>query len=102
MLETEDQSGVTVLRLRHGKVNALDTELLRAITAAMQGLDPAAAAVITGAGSAFSAGVDLKRVVDGGQAFLQLGARGVHVLSLRQHDRQARLSVPGQPPIGPG
>jgi enoyl-CoA hydratase len=71
MLETEDRSGVTVLRLRHGKVNALDTELLRAITAAMQDLDPAAAVVITGHGSAFSAGVDLKRIVDGGQAYVR-------------------------------
>src|ERR1700722_16370334 len=70
MLETEDRSGATVLRLKHGKVNALDTELLRAITAAMQDLDPAAAAVITGHGSAFSAGVDLKRIVDGGRAYL--------------------------------
>ena len=32
MLETEDRSGVTVLRLQHGKVNALDLELLREIT----------------------------------------------------------------------
>ena len=67
MLETEDRSGVTVLRLKHGKVNALDTELLRAITAAFQDLDPAAAVVLTGHGSAFSAGVDLKRIVDGGE-----------------------------------
>jgi len=71
MLETEDRSGVTVLRLRHGKVNALDTELLRAITATMRDLDPAAAAVITGHGTAFSAGVDLKRIVDGGQAYVR-------------------------------
>ncbi|HEY5396671.1 MAG TPA: enoyl-CoA hydratase/isomerase family protein [Trebonia sp.] len=71
MLETEDRSGVTVLRLQHGKVNALDTELLRAITRAMQGLNPAAAVVITGAGSAFSAGVDLKRIADGGQAYVR-------------------------------
>jgi enoyl-CoA hydratase len=71
MLETEDRSGVTVLRLRHGKVNALDTELLRAITQAMKNLDPAGAVVITGAGSAFSAGVDLKRIVDGGQAYVR-------------------------------
>src|SRR3984957_18620587 len=67
MLETEDRSGVTVLRLQHGKVNALDTELLRAITAAMGDLDPASAVVITGAGSAFSAGVHLRRIFDGGQ-----------------------------------
>jgi enoyl-CoA hydratase len=71
MLETEDRSGVTVLRLKHGKVNALDSELLHAITAAMRDLDPASAVVITGAGSAFSAGVDLKRIVDGGQAYVR-------------------------------
>jgi enoyl-CoA hydratase len=71
MLETEDRSGVTVLRLQHGKVNALDTELLRAITAAMRDLDPASAVVITGHGSAFSAGVDLKRIVDGGQPYVR-------------------------------
>jgi enoyl-CoA hydratase len=34
MLDVEQRSGVTVIRLRHGKVNALDLELLRAITAA--------------------------------------------------------------------
>ena len=71
MLETEARSGVTVLRLKHGKVNALDTELLRAITAAIGDLEPAAAVVITGHGSAFSAGVDLKRIVDGGQAYVR-------------------------------
>jgi enoyl-CoA hydratase len=71
MLETEDRSGVTVLRLKHGKVNALDTELLRAITAAIGDLEPAAAVVITGHGSAFSAGVDLKRIVDGGQPYVR-------------------------------
>ena len=71
MLETEDRSGVTVLRLKHGKVNALDTELLRAITAAFQDLDPTAAVVLTGHGSAFSAGVDLKRIVDGGQPYVR-------------------------------
>jgi enoyl-CoA hydratase len=71
VLETEDRSGVTVLRLKHGKVNAFDIELLRAITAAMRDLDPAAAVVITGHGSAFSAGVDLKRIADGGEAYVR-------------------------------
>src|ERR1700735_4566733 len=71
MLETEDRSGATVLRLKHGKVNALDTDLLRATTAATQALAPAAAVVTTGHGSAFSAGVDLKRIVDGGQSYVR-------------------------------
>ena len=34
MLDIEDRSEVTVVRFRHGKVNALDLELLKAITAA--------------------------------------------------------------------
>ena len=34
MLDVEQRSGVAVVRLRHGKVNALDLELLQAITAA--------------------------------------------------------------------
>jgi enoyl-CoA hydratase/carnithine racemase len=71
MLDVEHRSGVTVLRLRNGKVNALDLELLRAITAALAKVDERAAVVITGTGTAFSAGVDLHRVVAGGPSYLQ-------------------------------
>jgi enoyl-CoA hydratase len=63
MLDIEQHSGVSVLRLRHGKVNALDLELLHAITAALGEVDERAAVVITGTGTAFCAGVDLRRVV---------------------------------------
>ena len=51
MLEVEQSSGVTLVRFRHGKVNALDLELLRALTAVMRDLDPAGAAVLTGSGN---------------------------------------------------
>ena len=71
LLDVEQRSGVTVLRLRHGKVNALDVDLLRAITVAMREAPPDAAVVITGAGNAFSAGVDLKRIVDGGHSYVR-------------------------------
>ena len=71
MLDVEQRSGVTVLRLRHGKVNALDVDLLRAITVAMREAPPDAAVVITGAGTAFSAGVDLKRIVDSGPLYVR-------------------------------
>ena len=71
MLDVEQRSGVTVVSLRHGKVNALDLELLRALTAAMRDLDGNGAVVITGAGSAFSAGVDLNRIVAGGKPYVQ-------------------------------
>ena len=72
MIEHENVGGVAVLRLAHGKVNALDVELLDAITAAFTDAaeDPdARAVVITGAGRAFSAGVDLFRVLDGGSTY---------------------------------
>jgi enoyl-CoA hydratase len=36
---------VTVVRLRHGKVNALDLELVRAVTAAVRNVEPGRALV---------------------------------------------------------
>jgi enoyl-CoA hydratase len=71
MLDIDQRSGVSVLRLRHGKVNALDLELLQALTAALGVLDEHAAVVITGTGTVFSAGVDLQRVVTGGPPYLR-------------------------------
>ncbi|NUU23878.1 MAG: enoyl-CoA hydratase/isomerase family protein, partial [Streptomycetaceae bacterium] len=63
-----------VVRLAHGKVNALDVELCREIERTARELDapdgPARAVVLTGSGRAFSAGVDLKRIVDGGGAYV--------------------------------
>lgn len=70
MLDVENQSGVTVVRLNHGKVNALDLELLRAITGAMRELDEGTPVVLTGTGKVFSAGVDLRRIVDGGAEYV--------------------------------
>jgi enoyl-CoA hydratase len=72
-LHVEDQDGVAVVRLAHGKVNALDLELLHAITAAFTELDrgDAAAVVLTGSERAFSAGVDLWRIIDGGAGYAE-------------------------------
>jgi enoyl-CoA hydratase len=67
MLTVDETDDVAVLRLEHGRVNALDTELLQALTAAVTGSDRAL--VLTGSGSAFSAGVDLRRILDGGPAY---------------------------------
>jgi enoyl-CoA hydratase len=58
---------VATIELARGKVNAIDVELLEALGAALEGLehDPEVGAVIlTGAGRAFSAGVDLRTVID--------------------------------------
>jgi enoyl-CoA hydratase len=70
VVEVEDHGDVTVVRLRHGKVNALDVELLRAITAVMLEFDERRAVVLTGTGSVFSAGADLRRIAEGGRAYV--------------------------------
>jgi enoyl-CoA hydratase len=71
MIQIDQQGEVAVVRLEHGKVNALDVELLRAISETMQKVADTGAIVLTGAGSCFSAGVDLRRIVDGGPAYAE-------------------------------
>ena len=71
MLDLEERGDVAIMRLQHGKVNALDLELLLAITEAMRAVDQARAVVITGSGSVFSAGVDLQRIVAGGPSYIR-------------------------------
>jgi enoyl-CoA hydratase len=68
VIEIEAAGAVQVLTLSSGRVNAQDVELLKELTDALGELQHsgAGALVITGAGRAFSAGVDLNRVVDGG------------------------------------
>jgi enoyl-CoA hydratase len=72
MLEFEEREDVTIVRMAHGKVNALDVELLQAIAKAFGDLEPGRAVVFTGAGRSFSAGVDLKRVTDGGMDYVRV------------------------------
>jgi enoyl-CoA hydratase len=97
MLDIADHDGVTVVRLRHGKVNALDLELVRAITAAMRDVEPGRALVITGAGSAFSAGVDLRRLAGGGPEYARefLPALSAMFLAIFDHPGPALAAVNG-------
>jgi enoyl-CoA hydratase len=71
VLDIEERLGVAVVRLCHGKVNAMDTELLAAITAAMREIDLATPVVLTGTEPAFSAGADLHRIVEDGPAYVE-------------------------------
>ena len=74
MIERDDLDGVAVVRLAHGPVNALDLDLLAAITHEFRELDgdsDHAAVVFTGTGRAFCAGVDLWRIVEGGQSYVE-------------------------------
>lgn len=57
MIEVEDVEGVTVVRLAHSRVNALDIELCRAITETFKAIDSGGhrSVVLSGAGGAFPA-----------------------------------------------
>jgi enoyl-CoA hydratase len=71
VIERQERDGVRVLRMSRGKANAMDLELLIELRAEIEALgrDDAGAGVITGSGTIFCAGVDLKRVVEGGAAY---------------------------------
>lgn len=73
MIHREDRGEVVVLRMEHGKVNALDVELCAAVASEFEALTKsrAGAVVLTGTGSSFSAGVDLVRVIDAGRAYIE-------------------------------
>lgn len=68
MIIREDDGKVAVLRLAHGELNLMDTELLEAIALAFRELPggDVRSVVITGRGHVFCAGLDLKRYMGGG------------------------------------
>jgi enoyl-CoA hydratase len=73
MIEVIDREGVSILRLRHGRANALDVELCQELLAFFEkaGRGPAKSVVITAEGGIFSAGVDLLRVLEGGSPYVR-------------------------------
>jgi enoyl-CoA hydratase len=72
MIDISDRDGIHILRMAHGKANALTTELCTALIARFQESEPAARAVVlTGQGRIFSAGVDLLRLSAGGASYVR-------------------------------
>ncbi len=74
MIEREDQGGVAVLRMAHGKANAFDLELFQTLGSRLAEVTDdktVRAVVLTGTGSMFSAGVDLFRVAKDGADYLE-------------------------------
>jgi len=73
MIEREIHAGISVLRMAHGKANALDLEFLDAIDGALaeEATSTERALVLTGSGSIFSAGVDLFRILKGGREYVE-------------------------------
>lgn len=72
MIEITQHGDVAIVRLKHGKANAMDVEFCDAITARLQEVETssARALVLIGQSQIFSAGVDLRRVLAGGAAYV--------------------------------
>jgi enoyl-CoA hydratase len=73
MIELTRRGKVALLQMVHGKANALDLEFCEALTRELAGVaaSDAGALVITGRGTIFSAGLDLVRLLDGGEPYVR-------------------------------
>lgn len=88
---------VLVVELDRGKVNALDLELLRAVIESVVAATPGQPIVLTGANRAFSAGVDLRRLVDESADYVTefLGALSDCFLAIFDHPGPVVAAVNG-------
>ena len=88
MISVERHGRVAVITMDHGKVNAMDVELLAGLSSRLADLESedVGAAVLTGNERVFSAGVDLRRYVDGGPEYIDamLSALSAAFLSVVQ------------------
>ncbi|MEW6450030.1 MAG: enoyl-CoA hydratase/isomerase family protein [Pseudomonadota bacterium] len=82
MIELTQQGDIAILKLVHGKANALDLELCEAIAAKFKEIETssARAVVMTGQGHIFSAGVDLLRLTAGGTDYVRNFLLALHKL----------------------
>lgn len=74
MIHREDSNEVAVLRIEHGKANAIDLDLFIALDERLEEVASSTsvgAVVLTGTGGIFSAGVDLFKVRAGGRPYLE-------------------------------
>ncbi|MDX1632175.1 MAG: enoyl-CoA hydratase/isomerase family protein [Thermoanaerobaculia bacterium] len=100
MIDVEIVDGVGILRLEHGKVNAIDLELTLAVEerlAELQENESLGTLVLTGTGSVFSAGVDLYRLLDEGEEYVDrfLPAFGRALLRLFRFPKPVVAAING-------
>jgi len=69
----ENRQSIAILSFDHGKVNTIDVELFTEFIKQLDNLEKSEckAVVLTGAGSCFSAGVDLFRLLKDGNAYIE-------------------------------
>ena len=96
----ERAEDATTVRIDHGRVNALDLELCREITAIFEDLSEevdGGGIVLTGRGSVFSGGVDVTRILaeDGGYAFAFLQELSTCLLAVTRCPRPVVAAVNG-------
>jgi enoyl-CoA hydratase/carnithine racemase len=96
-MNVEERDGVAVVWLDNGRANVLDLELLVEFTETMRRLADGPAVVLTGTGTVFSGGVDLRRVVAGGPEYLCefLPALSAAFLAVFDHPRPVVAAVNG-------
>ena len=73
MIDVTHRGDVAILTMAHGKANLFDPEFCGALAVAFDecGRSTAKAVVVTGRGSIFSGGVDLRRLADGGERYVE-------------------------------
>ena len=97
MITSERHGNVTVLRMDDGKVNVIDLEALTEIAEQVRNAPSTDAIVITGNGRAFSAGVNLKRLMDENLDYTNtfLHALSDSILSVFLHPRPTVAAIDG-------
>ena len=82
MIELSHRDSIAIVKMIHGKANALDIEFCEALVAqfeALRGSDTKAV-VLTGQGQMFSAGVNLIRLSEGGAGYVRRFLPALHRL----------------------
>jgi enoyl-CoA hydratase len=82
MFDVKTEAGIAVVTMAQGKANALDIEFCNALVsgfAALRGTE-IKAVVLTGQGTIFSAGTDLKRLSEGGADYVRQFLPALHRL----------------------